>query len=441
MVMTEFEQPPPSFPYDFMDVVWENVVKTLANLWCGDYKGLDEGKEEYGLNKTVWHAIGAACKDSGDTIPSIFVCRAPKIAEERGHFIAESWSQWCMYLAPALLRKRFKKPTYYRHFTALVTLLNKCLSRSLNFEDVEALHCGFAEWVQEYENVRIMGPVWCYWAFPMERFCGSLLPAIKSRRYPYASIDRRVTEISQLHQIKVIYDLRQQLDLRRRRDVERRGLGIPGYPNSVFVAPSETRKLDELVYKRLINHIATRFETSLSTAKAIVPKTATHWGKIQWLNDGDMMHALDFIRDPSRPGRRDMTFVKYTVLEDRNFHQRNRSAAGFDVFAEYYGQLLSLFVIEIPPSSAIGTTEITTLALAAVLPVHLNGRNNANQVVCKANAFDPLEVIDIQSLECVFGRIIDRNKWVFIEQLGAREVTQIGDDPESAVRPRNFRQR
>lgn len=147
---------PQSFPYDFMHVVWENVAKTLADLWCGSYKNLDEGEEEYGLGKTVWSAIGKACKELGNTIPSTFGCRVPNIAEERSHFIAESWSQWCMYLAPALLRKRFKHPVYYRHFTSLVTLLNKCLSRSLNFEDVEMLQQGFADWVQEYERLVLL---------------------------------------------------------------------------------------------------------------------------------------------------------------------------------------------------------------------------------------------------------------------------------------------
>lgn len=143
---------PQSFPFDFMHMVWENVVKTLTKLWCGDYKGIDEGREEYGFSKTVWSAIGQACKDSGDTIPSAFGCRVPNIAEDRSNFIAESWSQWCMYLAPALLRKRFEDPIYYRHFTTLVSLLNKCLNRSINFEDVDSLKVGFADWVQEYER-------------------------------------------------------------------------------------------------------------------------------------------------------------------------------------------------------------------------------------------------------------------------------------------------
>lgn len=58
-----------------------------------------------------------------------------------------------------------------------------------------------------------MGPLWCYWEFVMERFCGSLLPAVKSRKHPYVSLAHRVRDIAQLSQIKLIYGLSDELDL------------------------------------------------------------------------------------------------------------------------------------------------------------------------------------------------------------------------------------
>lgn len=76
---------------------------------------------------------------------------------------------------------------------------------------------------------------------------------------------------------------------------------------------------------------------------------------------------------------------------------------GVDVVAEYYGQLQSLFVVDLPPSSAIGTTMTQALALTTVLPIRSTGRNKAHQVVCHAGDFDPLEVIDVQSLDCMVG--------------------------------------
>lgn len=147
---------PTSFPYDFMHLIWENVVKTLANLWCGKFKGLDEGSGEYELGKGVWEAIGKACKASGDTIPSAFGCRVPNIATERSNFIAESWSHWCLYLGPVLLRKRFRRPIYYTHFVSLVSLLTPCLQFGMSLRKVDELRRGFADWVVEYERLVVI---------------------------------------------------------------------------------------------------------------------------------------------------------------------------------------------------------------------------------------------------------------------------------------------
>ena len=57
------------------------------------------------------------------------------------------------------------------------------------------------------DGIEASGPVWASWAFPMERFCGDLQPAIKSRRFPWASIDRRILALSQLRQVQLLYEL------------------------------------------------------------------------------------------------------------------------------------------------------------------------------------------------------------------------------------------
>lgn len=64
------------------------------------------------------------------------------------------------------------------------------------------------------DSIKAVGPVWCYWAFPMERYCGALQPAIQSRRFPYASLDRHIVEDAQLTQIKTVYNVTQELSLR-----------------------------------------------------------------------------------------------------------------------------------------------------------------------------------------------------------------------------------
>lgn len=143
---------PTSFPFDFMHLVWENVIQTLTDLWCGKFKGLDEGTGDYRLKDSVWKAIGAACKKSGDTIPAVFGGRVPNIAEERSHFIAETWALWGQYVAPVLLRRRFKNPVYYTHFVKLVALLNMCLQFRISPAEIDKLEIGLAQWVKEFER-------------------------------------------------------------------------------------------------------------------------------------------------------------------------------------------------------------------------------------------------------------------------------------------------
>lgn len=63
------------------------------------------------------------------------------------------------------------------------------------------------------DGIPASGPVWVAWAYPIERFCGSLSPAVKSRRFPYASISRHITEVAQLEQIKLAHNLSECLAL------------------------------------------------------------------------------------------------------------------------------------------------------------------------------------------------------------------------------------
>lgn len=57
------------------------------------------------------------------------------------------------------------------------------------------------------DSIEAIGPVWCYWAYPMERFCSFIGAAVKSRRFPYTNIARRIRDVAQLHIIRELYNL------------------------------------------------------------------------------------------------------------------------------------------------------------------------------------------------------------------------------------------
>jgi hypothetical protein len=248
---------PSSFPYDFMHLVYEGVIKNLVMLWTGNFKGLDEGNGSYELSPKVWEAIGRATAASGSTIPLSFGARPPNVADDKSATTADTWSFWMLYLGPVLLSRRFKNEVYFKHFVELVTLIQTCLQFEITKDEILTLRAGFEKWVEKYEryvshiyysntlklwqgrlyyqyspsrlsacpitihallhiadSIQDAGPVWTYWTFPTERYCGRLQSAIRSRRYPFANIDNYVVATAQLSQIKIRYGLEEELSLK-----------------------------------------------------------------------------------------------------------------------------------------------------------------------------------------------------------------------------------
>lgn len=143
---------PLSFPFDFMHLFWENTLPNLVMLWTGNFKGLDEGTEDYRLSTSVLDAIGEATAAAGSTIPSVFGPRLPNFAKDRNLYTADMWSFWTLYLGPTLLARKFKHEKYHRHFVDLVRLLHLCLQWEITHEKVDDVRRGFAKWVEQFEE-------------------------------------------------------------------------------------------------------------------------------------------------------------------------------------------------------------------------------------------------------------------------------------------------
>jgi hypothetical protein len=142
---------PHSFPYDFMHLIWENVVKNLFSLWFGDFKGLDAGTGSYQLDQDIINDIGAEGAAAGSSIPYTFGTAPPNIASDKVSWTADSRSFWTLHLAPVLLRDRLPDH-YFVHFLELVKLLNICLEFDMDRTNIDVLHEGFASWVEDFER-------------------------------------------------------------------------------------------------------------------------------------------------------------------------------------------------------------------------------------------------------------------------------------------------
>lgn len=143
---------PTFFPFDFMHLIYKNLIKNLVLLWTCEFKHLDEGTGKHQLTPPVWKAIGAAKAVSGSSIPGVFGTHPWNIANDKYSCTADMWSFWILYIGPILLAKCFHKQKYYDHFVQLVVLINMCLQFEIKRQDINFLRHGFQEWVLTYEK-------------------------------------------------------------------------------------------------------------------------------------------------------------------------------------------------------------------------------------------------------------------------------------------------
>ena len=142
---------PQSFPYDFMHLVWENLIPNLVLFWSGRFKGMDEG-QPYVVEPQPWQAVGTASAEATKTIPSSFGAPIPNPAKDCSSFTSSTWSVWSLFIAPTVLRRRFPEERYYKHFCSLVKILNLCLQFEINEEDFDKIKSGIRTWVVDYER-------------------------------------------------------------------------------------------------------------------------------------------------------------------------------------------------------------------------------------------------------------------------------------------------
>jgi hypothetical protein len=149
------------------------------------------------------------------------------------------------------------------------------------------------------DDIEAMGPVWAYWAFPMERFCGAIARANKSRRYPYSSINRHVLQVAQLSQIKLTYGLTEELDLAEQRSNLATGVNYPGYPDLVFVAPSRHQPIQSPLMDPVVTFVSRHTGIAERLVRhALAERDFTSWGRMQRIirsDDGDITGG-DMIR-------------------------------------------------------------------------------------------------------------------------------------------------
>jgi hypothetical protein len=125
-------------PWEWLHLFGENVIPTMIDIWTGRFKDHDEGTGCYFLSNEDWAFIGQETAEAMKFIPSDFVRLIGNIAEDRSTFTAESYTFWFMYIAPHLLKGRFRDEKYYTHSQALVDIMKATLQFEITHDEIDS---------------------------------------------------------------------------------------------------------------------------------------------------------------------------------------------------------------------------------------------------------------------------------------------------------------
>ncbi|KAH9935848.1 hypothetical protein B0H21DRAFT_813369 [Amylocystis lapponica] len=278
------------------------------------------------------------------------------------------------------------------------------------------------------DSIEAAGPVWASWAFPMERYCARLQPALRSRRFPDASLSRYVVSAAQLQQVKLIYDLTEELSLAPHHGGVA-SLAVPN-PTCVLLAPRRIEQImNHSLKDKIVGALATRFNTSAAGARTILPQVLECWGKVRILNDGDTIRAAAFTK--ARDDSRDATYVRYETLVDINAKFPRRPVILQK--CTFYGQLQHLVVIRLTPYTRLNIAEPTTIIFAAIRSCLVDSSHSELDIHFYpqgAAGVGPLDLVDVTCVQCLVGRVPDGQRWAIIDRSGMLSRAIYAEDTE-----------
>jgi hypothetical protein len=106
-------------------------------------------------------------------------------------------------------------------------------------------------------------------------------------------------------------------------------------------------------------------------------------------------------------------------MVDKYAHQSNREP----VYTKrvFFGQLKQILLLKLPSIPQLGLASPSVIIYAVVQSVKVTLTNN----LYSYHDTGAIQVIDLNTVQCVVGRVIDRNCWNFVDRSG---ISTVHDD-------------
>lgn len=106
----------------------------------------------------------------------------------------------------------------------------------------------------------------------------------------------------------------------------------------------------------------------------------------------------------------EQSFLQYTQFVDRHAHRMRRTPEFEE--QDFFGQLGRILILEIPSAPKLHLAEPTTIIVAVIREV----KAKLTDGIYYYKEFGLDEVVDLETVQCVVGRIQDRGRWALIDR-------------------------
>ncbi|PKC54152.1 hypothetical protein RhiirA1_477878 [Rhizophagus irregularis] len=203
---------------DIMHLFFENVAPHMFRHWIGKFypKNNEWNSNEYTISSKTWVEIGEIMERSRSHMPPD-IGRPPRnIVKHSAGFKAVEWANWIILFSLPLLKGRLPQSNLLG-WSRFVEAVKLCIQPLIEFEELDLIRNLLIEFYNHYANsygvggerlpaflisfhyllhvidsIEDFGPCRGFWQFPMERFCGMLIPLVSSRKLPYVNLFNNV---------------------------------------------------------------------------------------------------------------------------------------------------------------------------------------------------------------------------------------------------------
>jgi hypothetical protein len=137
-------------PIDIMHLLFLNVVPQLYKLLSNQFFGWND-ESSYVLDTKAWMEIDKQINESKTEFPSVFGKNLCPLGKNFGHFKAEDWQHFGLYILPTIVCERLGG-THKKNILNFVEAIQLMTQKNIRYEEIERIETLLARFLRYFRG-------------------------------------------------------------------------------------------------------------------------------------------------------------------------------------------------------------------------------------------------------------------------------------------------